>query len=63
MIGFERRRDYVSEDITNGVKLICVRVLKGRLRREASFIVQYYDTSIHSDYMAVGKYATDKTRI
>ena len=56
MIGFEKYIDYVPENITNGVKLLCVKVLEGNLTRETTVIVQYYDiTSTYYNYIAVGK--------
>ena len=57
MIGFEETEVLVPEDIINGVKLLCVKVLEGELMREATVMVQYYDQT------TVGKHVTDKTRI
>ena len=50
VIGFEEPEVQVPEDITDGVKLLCVKVFEGELMREASVTVQYFD------HTAVGKY-------
>ena len=57
MIGFEEPEVQVPENITDGVKLLCVKVMEGGLMREATVMVHYYDQT------AVGMYVTDKTRI
>ena len=57
MIGFEETEVQIPENITDGVKLLCVKVFEGELMREATVTVQYYNQT------AVGKYVTDKTRI
>ena len=54
MIGFEETEVQVPENITDGVKLLCVKVLEGELMHQATVIIQYYDQT------AVGKYVTDK---
>ena len=54
MIGFEETEVQVPENITDGVKLLCVKAFEGKLMREATVTVQYYDQT------AFGKYVTDK---
>ena len=53
MIGFEEPEVQVSEDITDGVKLLCVKVFEGELMREAKVNVSYQDES------AIGEYTTE----
>ena len=43
MIGFEETEVQVPESITDRVKLLCVKVLEGKLMREATAIVKYND--------------------
>ena len=57
VIGFEETEAQIPENIRDGVKLLCAKVLEGELMREATVMVQYYDQT------AVGKYVTDKIRI
>ena len=53
MIGFEKPEVQVPEDITNGVKLLCVKVLDGTLIRETVLSVSYQNKS------AIGEYTTE----
>ena len=50
MIGFEESEVQVLENITDGVKLLCVNVSDGELTGEISINVEYKDQT------AVGKY-------
>ena len=49
MIGFEETEVQVPENITDGVKLLCVKVLEGELMRETIVTIKY------CDHTAVGK--------
>ena len=53
MIGLEETEVQVPEDITDGVRLLCAKVFEGKLTREATIMVQYYDRT------AIGKYVTE----
>ena len=57
VIGFEETEVQVLENITDRIKLLCVKVLKGKLTREATVTVKYNDQTV------VSKYLTYKTRI
>ena len=50
MIGFEETEVQVPENIADGVKLLCVKVFEGELRREATVTVKYCDQSAVSKY-------------
>ena len=50
VIGFEETEVQIPENITDGIKLLCAKVLDGELICEATVIVQYYN------HTAVGKY-------
>ena len=51
MIGFEETEVQVPESITDRVKLLCVKVLEGKLMREATAIVKYNDQIVFSKYL------------
>ena len=57
VIGFEETEVQVSENITDGMKLLCVKVFQGKLMREVTVIARYYNQTVD------GKYVTDKIRI
>ena len=50
MIGFEEAEVQVPENITDGVKLLCLEVLNGKLMRTTVVSVSYQDRSAISEY-------------
>ena len=52
MIGFEETEVQIHENITDGDKLLCVKVMEGELMHQATVTVQYYNQT------TVGKYVT-----
>ena len=57
MIGFEKTEVQIPENITDGVKLLCVKVFEGKLMREARVTVQFLNNS--NNDLAIGKYVTN----
>ena len=50
VIGFEETEVQVPENITDGVKLLCLEVLNGTLMRRTVVSVSYQDGSAISEY-------------
>ena len=57
MIGFEKTEVQIPENITDGAKLLCVKVFEGKLMREARVTVQFLNNN--NNDLAIGKYVTN----